>query len=75
MVEFGLGCLGANLAARFLGTPGATYVLTNRVDAGFALACLMPVDIPGFEVYTFYALPTDGLRFPYGYDVEADGPV
>lgn len=67
--------MGATLAARFLIPGPPFYYLTNLTGGGVAIVARIPTNTLGFEDYVFQATETFGLNFPYGYNVEPDGPV
>jgi len=73
--EFGLGSVGATLAARLLGLP-FKVVVTNQVrDDGNCYFWRVPADTQPDTPYTFELVARWAETFPYGFNVAPDEPV
>lgn len=75
MLRYGVGDLGATLAARVLGTIGEIILTNSRDTDGYPFAVFFPLnsDLPAAIFRYEGALAY--LPFPYAVLVEADGPV
>lgn len=71
----GLGDMGATLASRSLAPFGNVWVTNAIASPGVALAVIVPLDTAPDDTYFAFGFGTGGLHFPYGFDVEPDGPV
>lgn len=75
MTRYGLGGTGATLAAR-AHTEFNIVVITNILASpGVALAYVIPPDTEPDGTYFAFGFGTAGMNFPYGFDVELDGPL
>lgn len=75
VTRYGLGNAGASLAACFLAAP--SLILTNGRDtADPSLALVWNLPDTGTPFYTVGGIDVTGLgNFPFGFSVEADGPL
>lgn len=75
MFDFGLGGVGATLAARILNYPLLKFYLTNVVVGDDCVVWLDPANSPIPGAYYYYEFPRFEEHFPYGWTVPADVPM
>jgi hypothetical protein len=72
---YGLGDTGATLAARILTLATATAIINVRSPGGTVMSWQYLGNIQGYMPGGFLTMPDPSENFPYGFIVEADGPV
>lgn len=72
---YGLGGMGATLAARILVFPYTSILINNPFWLYGARAVFIPPDTAPDDPYVVYELPRFGGNFPYGWNVEPDVPL
>lgn len=71
----GVGSSGATLAARLNpGTPDHRCLTNEHQLEGFATLWTLP-DMASDDPYSLGLVPTGGMGFPYGFNVEPDARV
>lgn len=75
MTDYGLGSVGATLAARTLLGPWTNWIVVNGGDVFRRRRFLLPPDMDSPYVELGFGPWVFGSHFPYTEPVEPDGPV
>jgi len=75
VTKYGLGSTGATLAARAHEEFAIVVVTNAEPSPGVGLAWILPPDTEPSGTFFAFGFGMGGKNFPYGFDVEADGPL